>query len=439
MTDRGRTIADCLRRILGEGGGQATSLAVRSLPRQAALQLLAFATGVVVVRSLSKPDYALYTAAMSLVAVLSVGGDLGLSSAVLAVGAQVRGAPADVAAVREAAMTMRRTLVTCAMLVVIGLGVWLLPAAGASTSDTAGLLGLTCLAGWLGAPAAVDIAVARARGQVMAVQDREIAAASCRAALLLALASVRLTPAAALLVVAVTAWLLTRLMRPGPTPVVAEKRTVYGRSLRALVARQAPASVYGILEPQIFVALAAGLGGVSVVAEFGALGRLTAAAGVLGGVMSAAVVPVVAWQRRRQALIRLYLAATGLLGIVGASVLVIGTQAPDLLLSILGTPYLNLRPPLRVAIAATFLRLLAALTYSLNAARGVIPSPWLAVGAAVLTQAMGCVLFDVSQVVGLFRLSALLAFVALGINVAYALKAVAWTTHQEPQRRDAAK
>jgi hypothetical protein len=273
----------------------------------------------------------------------------------------------------------------------------------------------------------------------MAVQDREIAAASCRAALLLALASVRLTPAAALLVVAVTAWLLTRLMRPGPTPVVAEKRTVYGRSLRALVARQAPASVYGILEPQIFVALAAGLGGVSVVAEFGALGRLTAAAGVLGGVMSAAVVPVVAWQRRRQALIRLYLAATGLLGIVGASVLVIGTQAPDLLLSILGTPYLNLRPPLRVAIAATFLRLLAALTYSLNAARGVIPSPWLAVGAAVLTQAMGCVLFDVSQVVGLFRLSALLAFVALGINVAYALKAVAWTTHQEPQRRDAAK
>lgn len=413
-------------RVPGPPVQSVLALGIRSLPRQALIQALTFLAGLLVIRTLSREDYGYYTIGMSLVGTATQVGDLGLAASVTALAGKHSSDPPALEGIRRAALRFRFQLALWSIATVLPLGLWLLRRAQCPPWPFTQLLFLALCSVWLSVPTTIHTTLARCSGRILQSQDAEIVATALRLLLVGALAAFFLTPGTAVLVnvviVVVTGFLQRQLTANFPASPNQDVES-YVAAIRRFVRRQAPNSIYGLLEPQLVLALATFFGGAVAAGQIGALGRLAAALAVLGGVLSAAIVPSFAREQNTARLKALYVGACLMVVLAGATGVVFALLLPEQLLWILGGNYRTLHHELLWGLLGTVMRQLAALTYSLNAARGFVFPPRLAITAAITTQVAGVLMFDVSTVSGLFMLSTLLGTVGTLLNLAYAIRA----------------
>lgn len=370
---------------------------------QVVVQFFTLASGILVVRSLSKRDYGLFTIANTMMAMMNVLADSGIGSGLTSIGGRIWHDPHRFGQLIRTALDLRRRFAGIAILVVTPFLDWLLLRNGAQPWQVAWitLLVLASLYGQLSN--GVLTVIPRLLLQTSRLQRIDISCAVVRLALLGVAAATLLNVSTALAIATVTlffqGWLLRRWIRgsidPKAPPDPAMRQEIF-----SIVKRQAPNGIYYCLQGQVSIWLISVFGSANKVADVGALGRLAVIFGVIGSVMTSIIIPRFVRCQERAMLLRRYLQIIGIYALLVAAFVAVALLFPDQLLFVLGNKYARLHHELVMIVLSTSITSFVGVLWSLNVARGWFLPPWFNISASILSQMIAISLVDLSTVQG---------------------------------------
>ena len=207
---------------------------------------------------------------------------------------------------------------------------------------------------------------------------------------------------------------------PAPSADTAPIETSDHRSaLRGFLRRQAPNSLYHVVNAQVALWLIGWFGHAEQVAEAGALGRLAVLFGVLATVVASLVLPYFARldsaERVRAGLLRVHAFHAALTLVLGGAAL----AWPGAILWVLGGHYAGLQAELAWMVLASALTAWGGTVYSIGCARDWVQPLWLSAPAGLLATAVTALLVDVGTVRGSLLVQVASAAVALLVSSAY--------------------
>lgn len=377
---------------------------------QAAVQLVGFLTGLVIIRSLPVAEYASYTLANAVLGTLTVLTDSGIGQSVLSEAGKVWTDPAALGAVLAAGVWLRRRLAIIALLFAMPATWELLIHHGAGRLDAA----LLCVS-------IVPVFVASLNGQLLQIvprlhqqlrdlQGQQLVAGVARFGLTGAI--VLLWPSAwtVTLCAAVTQIWLARgarrlAARHADLGTGADKAALV--AIRRLVVGNCGNAIYYAFEGQIIIWLVSIFGKVSAVAEVGALGRLNMGFSILSATYGLVIAPQFSrLPDSPQVLRRYWVLQAGLAGILSLIVAAVACF-PGVPLLLLGSAYGHLVHEVILSTIGGAFTVLSGCAYLSAAARGVVITPWFIVPFALTLQAVLVWLLPVDTVAGLLWLTIL--------------------------------
>lgn len=389
---------------------------------QLAVQLIGFGVGLVLVRCMAQLQYGYYTLAISMASVANILTDLGLATAVMAIGGRQVGQRHALGGLVADAHALHRRLAGWSFTVLAPCGAWLLLRQQAPAWQVGVLTLLIIAASALNVRVGIALSIARLSGQVALQQklDLWINAAKLAAVLLLAWVVLDATVACLLnLAVAVAYFVaLQRYLRcQVDQPAVAS-----GAQLPALqqhLWKQAPNAIYFVLSSQIAVWLIGVFGSAERVAEVGALGRLGAGFAVIGSVSAALVLPYFARHDGPAELWSGFISVNAFYALLLAALLALASAFPSAILWVLGGTYGGLQSELLWMILASTLATWSGTVYSLGCARGWVMPLWLVMSTGIAATVAAASLVDMSTVRGSFQINAATGAVGVLAAVGY--------------------
>ena len=395
---------------------------------QLIIQVLGFLSGILVVRYLSKPDYAWFTIANTLVATMGMLADSGVSGALSAVGGTVWQDDAKFGSLIRTALTLRRKLAIGSVIVVTPIFVWMLaknhaPVATIAVVLPAALLGLS-----MQLTAAVLGVVVSLRQEIRRMQTLGLAAALLRLMLLapacLVFMDVRVAVIIGTVAVAFQVWLLRRWVSTS-VELRAPESADYRSRILAVVKKQAPLTIFYCLQANIIIWLISIFGSPQRVAEIGALGRFALLFALISSVLNGIVVPRFARCQDPGILRRRYWQVAISFAILGGSLVALSAAFPRPLLWVLGSKYANLEHEvwlmmLSAASGGMFISLVS-LTYS----KGWIVPATISIPLEIVVQLVLILIFDISTVRGVLWIGVFTPLPLTLMNVIIAHKEIA--------------
>jgi O-antigen/teichoic acid export membrane protein len=393
-------------------------------------QVAAFICSLLIIRALTKDEYAVYTLAGVALGLVAQVSDLGAGSAMLSLGGRLSSDRLALGRLVVTTLRLRTKLLGLALLVGGAALVVLLSRVNVPLPRVLAITALVAMTASANFQYAIWGVTARLLGRVAQLQVFDSSSALTRVGLVLL--ATRIAPsatsvlAANLLPALVSAQLVRRWIGSGiglDQPEAVEMR----QALVSMMSRLLPNAIFYALYGQIAIVLLGLLGGATQVADVGALGRLAALLAVFSGVLTNLVLPDVACSRSRSELRGLYLKIVSFhLGCSLALLLVAGIF-PDALLRVLGPRYAELRGTLVWVLLAQLVNSFVATVWSLNAARGWTAGVWLTIPCIVAAQILLVPVLDLATVKGavLFgSLPFLAALLVLGHLARRGLRAV---------------
>jgi O-antigen/teichoic acid export membrane protein len=339
---------------------------------QGLVQALTLIVGLALVRVLPVEQYALYTIAGGLLAVVSLGSNFGLGHAIISLGAGRRDDRGYVGALWQASRRFSAYLFPLAALVVLGLAAWMFHRLAWSLTTQ-----FVCVAMVVGIGLVqIDTALGRA-----VFNMHHDAATLFRVGLAEVL--VRLVLVAACLVwpLAIVA-LAANLLGASAARYVTSRRTAllldhtavaddgHRRALKAFVLPLAPMVIYTLLQGQIAIFMLSTHANTQAIAELGALNRLSQLFAVLMMLNSFLVQPIFARvTSSRDFLVKLALVIAALAALCAVG-LASAYAVPHWWLFLLGQNYSGLTQELPIAIGTAFATVVGATLYMMVIARG---------------------------------------------------------------------
>lgn len=402
---------------------------------QILVQGLGFAVGLLVVRSLSKEEYFYFTVASSLVGAIASLSDLGLSAALLALAGPVIREPRRAARVLREARRFQIPLSIFAGLVGITSGLWLYNRHAIAWVVAVPLVLIACVAGIASSRVAIVSVLPRLRNDLRLIQKVELTVALGR---LTALGLFLLFLPAAVLVVVVNAvglavqeWWLRKKSSPPKADTIRSEATDTRLHMLRLISRQAPNSILFLFSSQAALWLIVVFGGTETVADFGALGRLTAVFTIIASVASAIILPYFARTQDRSALISGFITLCFVLMLLVIGTTIVTAVAPGTLLLIIGQRYSGLEDELVLITASTLLSTVAFVLYGVNASKGWI-IPFVASGGIwAISIVIGVNVFDVATVRGGASLNMFTAALSVLLSLLWFSRGILRFGHQQ--------
>jgi O-antigen/teichoic acid export membrane protein len=381
----------------------------RFLGVQIFVQLLGFASGILLIRHLSKADYAFFTIANTMLGAMNLLADSGIGSGLSSIGGRIWDQPNMLGLLIRTALHLRRTLGLVALCVVTPVLGFLLHRNGAPVSLILPVVILVLSSLSLELSNGVLSVIPRLLLQTGRLQRMDFLCALTRLSVIFLAVYIYLDTRVALAAATLSyfcEWLLLRrwvaeftVFAPHPDPAM--KREMLG-----LVKRQGPNMVYYCLQGQVTVWLISVFGSRNSVADIGALGRFAIIFTLIGSVMNSIVTPRYARIRERSLLLRRYWQIVGIYAIIVVSFVVFATTFPGLFLAILGNKYTNLSHELTLIVAVNGLSAIVGGAWGLNASRGWIAPTWVQVGIPVLFQIFCLHFVDVATISGAITFAA---------------------------------
>lgn len=375
---------------------------------QALVQALGFYAGILVVRALSKQDYAYFMIVNTIVPIINLLSDTGVTNSLSAIGGKHWQDDARMGSLVKTAMILRRQMVMLSGAVITPILIFMLWRSHASPATIGILVPITLVGVFFQLNTGVLGVVVNLRQQVQRMQRLAFWGAVPRLALIALLAAIGLlnaplAVAAGTVAIAVQYWLLSYWVKP-QISWDAPPDPEFRKDILANVRRQAPMTIYYCLQGQLGIWLISIFGNVERVAEVGALGRIGMIFSILTATVSALVVPRFARCQDPTRLRSLYFQIVP----VVAGVLAAGTLfcwwMPGPLLWLLGPKYSQLGSLVWLAVLATGSASFSGVLYGLNVNRGWIPPASFVIPAEVLAQIILCLSFDLSSVRGILLL-----------------------------------
>ncbi len=401
---------------------------------QVVVQVIGAASGILLVRTLSRTEYAYFTIANSMQATMSVLADTGLTIGLFSMGSKVSTDPFRFGQLVATTLHLRRYLVAIAATVITPIMIWTLLKKGSSVPYAGALTFAVLLTMNFQLTTSVLMAVPRLLFHVGRLQRLDLLSALVRIALLGALYFLLLNAATAFLATlamfAVQYFALRRIASTGidlRAPISSTDRT----ALLGIVKNQAPTTIFYCLQGQLTVWLMALVGTTKNVAELGALGRLGIIFSVVASVMTTIVLPRFARYHTAQLLRRRYLQILCAFVLFGAVLVTIAAAIPGPLLWILGAKYALLKRELALMMMLTVLNAIAEAMWSLNASKGWIAYVWLNIPGTICVQLVLLLVFDVSSVRGVLEFGVLSFISPILVNVILTFRGLRSTARQE--------
>jgi hypothetical protein len=355
---------------------------------------------VLAVRALPFGAFATYAIALSVQTSLTILSDIGVTTLVLARAGQVHGDPRRLSLLGETARRFRLKLCIPAMLVGVPLLYWSLASARPSAGAFLVILGLLYGTLVLQLGSSIDGALllsllqshTQLFGQLLGSAVRLL----CIAVLLAVFPTYEVALAINLVAAAVQALFQRRAVRRLlPTTAAVDEADLM--ALRTFVWKQFPNAIYFAFSGQIALWLVSVLGSSAVVANVGALGRLTGLIVLLQSGVVTLAAPRFARISDARLLLRRYLQVTG----VALGVVIVGMVAvvlfPGPLIWVLGPQYRFLGPLLPISMAAAATNLLATTLFGLNTAKAWVMAPIASIPLTLAVQALGLTVLRVGE------------------------------------------
>src|SRR3954470_5725368 len=347
---------------------------------QAAVQVIGFFSGILLVRWLSQQEYASYTIANTMQGTINLLADIGISVGLVSIGGRVWQDRDRFGQLINTALNLRKRLGTIAILCVTPIMYFMLIKNGASIFYSITLIAIV-LAGLLFQfSMGVLGAVPRLRSDISRIQIIDFTGAIVRLALIVGVFFVYLNAGVAVAAATVTfviQYMMLRRYVAGVVDLNAGANPDDRQEIVRLTKHLAANAVFYCFQGQITVFLISFFGqGAHAVAEIGALGRLAMIFAVLSNLLTNVFAPAFARCQEPRRLRLLYL---GIMGSVLAFTLIVIALAalfPNEFLLILGNKYAHLQRELLLMVAGAVLSALTGAFWTLNASRAWVAGAW---------------------------------------------------------------
>jgi O-antigen/teichoic acid export membrane protein len=388
---------------------------------QAIVQLISFASGILMIRSLDQREYAYFTIANTMQGTLNVLADIGISIGLVSIGGRVWHDRHRFGQLVNTALGLRRRLGLLAALAVVPILYFMLVKNGASVNYTALLIVIVVLGLAFQLSIGVLSVVPRLRSDIGRIQAIDLTGAVARLLGLALLMYLFLNGAVALAIGSATLLLQYAMLRSYVNGVIdpsaaenAEDRV----AMKGFIRSQAANAIFFCLQGQITVFLISFFGrNVGSIAEVGALSRLAMIFAVLSHLLANVFAPAFA---RCQTLPKLRWQYAFIVGAVACfSLVVLGAAAlfPRQFLFVLGNKYTHLERELLLMVGGAVISAVASTLWSLNSAKAWIAGSWLYIPLTLATQLALIPSTNFSSVSGVLTFNLVSPIPSLALNL----------------------
>jgi O-antigen/teichoic acid export membrane protein len=389
---------------------------------QAAVQLLAFTSGILLVRWLPQREYAYFTIANAMQATLMLLADIGISTGLISIGGRVWHDRHRFGELIKTGVAVRRRLAAVAIVVVTPILYAMLSKNGASSIDIVFLIVLVLIGFSFQLSIDVFSVVPRLHSDIRRIQTIDFTCAVFRLLLILGLIYVFSTAGLAVAIATATFLLQYLLLRSYAAKVVdlnARENPEDRREIMRLIKNLAASAVFYCFQGQITVFLISFFGRqAGSVAEVGALGRLAMIFTVLMNMMTNIFVPAFARADERKKLALLYVLIVGGVLLFSAAVLTGAAFFPDQFLFVLGNRYAHLHRELLLMVAGAVVSALSGALWLLNASKVWVTGSWFYIPLTLATQVALIPFTDFSSVAGVLTFNLISLLPGLVVNLA---------------------
>lgn len=368
---------------------------------QLAVQLFTAAAGLVIVRSLSKQEYALFAIANAMQTTCNLLADCGIGIGIRSIGGKVWDDRSRFGALLNTAVSLRRRFAVISLSAVVPLAAWLLWSNGADPLQAALLCGTIVIGVIPLLGSSVWLVSAQLHQDFRRIQGLDLGSAVLRVGLIGALAATRLNALLAALVGVVSNWLQARFLRVWAhqrADATAPANPSDRRALIALSRRWFANILFFCCQGQITILLLSFFGNTANIADITALGRLTALFAVFSATFTNVFAPRFARCQDPALLPRLYGAFIGATLVILLPLYVVFKVYPDPFLWLLGEQYRALASECSLVVAAACLSQLGAVMVALNTSKEWIGYQSVAYIPAVLaSQCLAAFYFDLQD------------------------------------------
>lgn len=369
-------------------------------------QVLNGVVAFVLIRTLTKQDYAWFTIATGMAAVLNALNDGGVATAVTSIGGGVWQDRSRFSSLMSAALATLNRMVFLAAVVVVPLLTWLLWEKGASWLTISMVCVLVAGPQWIATRTITLSAANRLHSRIRELQVVEMTGALTRSMLTLLPAALGFVNIyTALGAVAVSVWVQSRLVRKQVMPLLdlpgeAGQILDYQGRVRSVMRSMYPNVVFNCVQTQLATGLLAVFGSTAQVADLGALNRLSFFGNFIGAPIGHIISPAFARCQDLQRLRRLFVGVLfGYMALLAAFVGAIWWQAPRVL-SLFGPKYAHLEHELFLIAVALSVGFVSLIFWSLNFSRGWVRWVWVNIPLTLATQVISAFLLKIDTVAG---------------------------------------
>ena len=389
---------------------------------QAAVQVIGFLSGILLVRSLSQPEYAYFTIVNTMQGTINLLADIGISVGLISIGGRVWHDRHRFGQLINTALAVRRKLGLLAIVVITPIMYWMLIRNG-STPFYAAIL-VVVIVGSLLVQLSLGVlsVVPRLRSDLGRIQLIDFTGAVTRLLLIGGLLLLYMNAGVAVLVTTVAMLLQYLMLRSYAAGVVdltagenAEDRHEIVRLTRNLAAN----TIFYCFQGQITIFLISFFAHrANAVAEVGALGRLAMIFTVISNLLANVFVPMFARCQSRLKLGWLFAAIMGGVAFLSGMILVAAAIFPREFLFVLGNKYSHLHHELLLMVGGAVAAAITGTLWGLNASKAWVAGSWLSIPLTVTTQLALIPVTDFSTVSGVLIFNLLSVFPSLFLNVA---------------------
>lgn len=396
-----------VRRLAAYSGAQGIVLLVNAL------------SGFLLVRGMSKEQYAWFTIANSLQATISVMSDSGLGSAMMAVGGRVSHDESQFVRVMRVAQQMRLEFMALASIVILPVGCWMLVRNDASFLVACAVSVLVALTGLVAGEGAVLATMSKMRRNVPLLVKADLSLGFVRLAAISAGLLSGLNAVIAVAATTVSQWIQVMVLRRGGSlrlEVVDSGADDYKRQLRVVVRSLFPLSLFACVQGHLTTWILSFFAGASEVADVGALSRLGIIFSFAALPVTQLIFPVISTERNSSRVKRL--TAFALTAVIVPAVLlcVLCVGFSEQVLWVLGSQYAGLKLELACYLGAQVVGSVATAIWSLAYARGWVRLAWIQIPLTLAMQAVAAFCLNLSDVRQVIMFSSISNVIGIGVG-----------------------
>ncbi|MBW4488039.1 MAG: hypothetical protein KME12_09635 [Trichocoleus desertorum ATA4-8-CV12] len=370
---------------------------------QILVQILSTVSGLILIRTLNKEDYAYFTIANSMQGAINGLADSGVSIGLSAIGGKVWQDQYQFGQLINTAMQLRQWFALAATIIITPIMFWMLISNHASITYTILIVVAILIELHFYLEIAVLGTIPRFQSNITLLQSLDLFIAISRLTLLGTAYLIYLNAAVAAFISTVASCLKSFLLRRaihGKIDAKAEVSLVHRQYIFNIVKKYFPNTIYSIIQGQIFILLISIFGSTQNVAEIGALGRFSIIFSLINSVMASIVYPAFSRCQDVDLLRRRYWGiVVGNLAfacLLTAFSLLFATQ----ILWVIGSKYYDLKGELVLAVILGSLTNVGGVIWGLCCARGWIENMWMDIPLKIGIQIILLLSLDVSSTQG---------------------------------------